>query len=304
MAKKPKTASQSKDVPAMQTDLYRAIEGMQSNESLVLANYYPLPFDAEEVNSCVIEVKSFPDRTEWAPILQLPLLVQSITRLSAGGFLLSSDDGTLIKVINDTIEEIPLSLSSSITAIWERATDDYWICHGTGLVHWDGRQTLSGALKKGQIFALHSLGPDFAIAVGEAGMVLAFDGQRWNEIDSVPTNKVLNGVVCVSPNEIYISGWQGVLYKWDGKAQWQKIKYVGDVDGSEFSGGSLAYYDGTVYLCADEYGLYRIAGKKAEAVETFFASRAMVVHDKLIITGENKWNEYDGNEWIQVDMSL
>jgi hypothetical protein len=30
----------------------------------------------------------------------------------------------------------------------------------------------------------------------------------------------------------------------------------------------------------------------------------MVLHDKLIVTGENMWNEYDGNEWIQVEMSL
>jgi hypothetical protein len=95
-----------------------------------------------------------------------------------------------------------------------------------------------------------------------------------------------------------------VLYKWDGKSQWQKIKYVGEVDGSDIYGGSLAYYRGTVYQCADEYGLYRIAGKKAEPTETFFATRAMVVHDKLIVTGEAMWNEYDGTEWIQVDMSI
>ena len=304
MSKKRTPAPQSEGVPPNETVLYRAVAGPQSSESLVLANYYPLPFEPEEINSCIIEVKSFPDRTEWAPILQLPLWIQSITRLSSGGFLLSSDDGTLIRVINDAIEEIPLSLPPAVLAIWERASDDYWIFHSEGLVHWDGRTTLSGAIKTDGIFNMHALGCDFAIAVGQAGMVLSFDGRRWSEVESVPTNKPLNGVVCVAPNEIYISGWQGVLYRWDGNAQWQKIKYVGDLDSSEIYGGDLSCYRGTVYKCAGGFGLFKIAGKKAEAIETFYSTRAMVINDKLIVTGENMWNEYDGNEWIQVEMSL
>ena len=304
MAKRRTTSTTSEDIPITETALYSAIEGVESNESFVLANYYPLPFDAEEINSCVIEVKSFPDRTEWASILQLPLWIQSITRLSAGGFLLSSDDGTLIKVVKDSVEEIPLSLPSAVTGIWERSSDDYWIFHSEGVVHWDGQGTLTGAIKTGRILSMHALAPDFAIAVGQAGMVLVFDGERWNEVDTVPTNKVLNGVLCISANEIYITGWQGVLYKWDGNVQWQKIKYVGDVDQSEFSGGSLAYYNGIVYVCGDEYGLYRIVGKKAEVTEPFFSSRVMVVHNKLVVTGENMWYENDGKEWIQVEMSI
>ena len=290
------------EAPEMQTDLYCAIEGTQANVSLVLANHYPLPGDAEEIDSCIIEVTSFPDRTEWAPILPIPLWVQSITRLAAG-FLLSSGDA-LIRVINDKVEELPPLPGYDVTSIWERGRNDYWIFHSAGLVHWDGTRTFSGATELGRIVAMHALGPNFAIAVGEAGVVLAFDGKRWNKIDGVPTKKFLNGVLCVAPDEIYISGWQGALYKWDGEAEWQKIKYTGDIAGGEMYGGSLACYRGTVYLCGGTYGLYRIIGKKAEPLETFYASRAMVVHDKLIVTGESMWNEFDGNEWIQVDMTL
>ena len=49
MAKQPTTASQSLDAPTVQTDLYSAIEGAQRHESLVLANYYPLPFELVEI---------------------------------------------------------------------------------------------------------------------------------------------------------------------------------------------------------------------------------------------------------------
>jgi len=50
-----------------QIDLYCAVEGSAFNQIFVLANYYALPFDAEAIRSCVIEVTSFPDRTEWIP---------------------------------------------------------------------------------------------------------------------------------------------------------------------------------------------------------------------------------------------
>lgn len=293
------------EVPEMQTDLYCAIEGTQANVSFVLANHYPLRGDPEEIDSCIIEVTSFPDRTEWAPILPIPLWVQSITRLSAGGFLLSSGNA-LIRVVDDKVEELPPLPGYDVTSIWERGRNDYWIFHSDGIVHWDGKRTFRDANELGRIVSMHALGPNFAIAVGEAGIVLSFDGKRWKKIDSVPTKKFLNGVLCVAADEIYISGWQGVLYKWDGNDQWHKIKYTGDVPGREIYGGCLAYYRATIYLCGGAYGLYRINGKKAEPLEPFFfyASRAMVVHDRLIVTGESMWNEYDGNEWIQVDMTL
>jgi len=133
---------------------------------------------------------------------------------------------------------------------------------------------------------------------------MVFDGETCSVIDTVPTKKSLNGVVCKSADEIYITGWNGVFYRWDGEAEWKKIKYVGDVSGEEIYGGSLACYRGVVYQCADEHGLYKVSGTKALAAETFFASRAMVLHDKLLVTGEKMLHEFDGYEWVEVELAM
>jgi hypothetical protein len=63
--------------------------------------------------------------------------------------------------------------------------------------------------------------PTDIFAVGEAGVILRFDGIRWYAMES-PTQKALRGVIGTGPTDVFAVGEDGLLLHFDG-AQWTEV---------------------------------------------------------------------------------
>lgn len=286
-----------------ETNLLNVIIGDGSDEYFILANWNDLPVEAEQINGCVVSVKSFADKFEWQTILSFDTWLFMIKRIACNSFVMSTVDGDLIYITDGQAETIKTDLGCSICDIWVINDRNFWLACDDGLAHWNG-QRIFEKIFSATIYAIHALSAYFAVAVGAEGIVLTFDGKTWREIDSSPTNKNLVGVFCVTQDQIFICGWRGALYKWDGKNNWEKIKFVSKFNSSEIYAGSPVEYLGDVYVCGDGCGLFKIHGNKAVQVETFYASRAIVINEKLVVTGGNLLHEFDGKKWFQVKIVL
>lgn len=284
------------------TALLHAIGG-DADEYLVLANWNTVPVEPEDINGCVVSVRSNEQAMEVTVPFSIATWVFVMRRLAPDSFLLGTADGELIRVQGETSEIVDTGIGSGIHDIWGAADDDCWLAHGEGLAHWKGGR-IDDNVVAGDIHTIHGVGTDFAVAVGAQGTVLRFDGKQWHEVTSSPTNKRLIGVHCVSANEIYISGWNGALYRWDGKERWQQI-LVEDEDGPvDESVSSPIAFQGQVYVCVSGLGVFKIVGERTELLRHSLCSRAAVINNKLILTGWTTLAEYDGTHWEQIDIKL
>jgi hypothetical protein len=286
-----------------ETTLLNVIAGDSPDTYLVLANWVELPVEPEEIHGCIVSIRSLADMYEWQTVYSLDTWILALRQLTPEWLLIGTADDYLIRITKRQIETIQIGIGRSVGDIWVINEHNCWLAHDEGLAYWDGQNVFQNR-PSARIHKIHGLASDFAIAVGAEGLVLIFDGKTWREVDSAPTNQRLIGAFCVDQNQIFISGWRGTLYKWDGKDQWQKIKFTGDIDPREINAGGIVAYLGDVYVCASECGLYKIQGKKAVQVQSFYAGRAAVIHNKLIVTGGNLFVEFDGTDWSQVEINL
>lgn len=299
MSKKKKIATKEE----RETNLLNVVPGQDMNTYLVLANWHDLPVDSSEINGCIVSVLSNDDSFELKILYQMEKWLFVLRKAAPNILLLGDVDGHMTRIVDDKIEIALLGLAGGISDIWVVDEKNYWISYESGLVHWNGQQ-LSNHIACATIEKIHGIASDFAVAVGAEGVVMVFNGATWHEVDLVPVNRQLIGVFCLHRNRIFISGWRGTLYEWDGRASWKKIKFVCDTPVSEINGGSIVQYLGDVYVCANEVGLFKINGAKAELVQDFYAGRAVVIHEKLIVTGGNLFVEFDGKNWSQMEIDL
>lgn len=286
-----------------ETGLMNTIAGDSPGEYFVLANWNDMPVEPGEIHGCLVSVQSSANEIQWQTMHSLDTWIFVLKRLTPDSLLIGTSGGDLIRITRGQVETIKTGLEVGIGDIWVINERDCWLAHEEGLAHWDG-QRLSKNRASATIHKIHALAPNFAVAVGEDGLVLLFDGKKWREVDSSPTNKHLIGVFCVARDQIFVCGWRGAIYMWDGKDHWQKIKFIGDVDASEIYASSPVEYLGDVYVCAGGRGLYKIHGKIAEKVQDCYADDATVIDDKLIVTGGSSFNEFDGTDWVQAEIVL
>ena len=134
--------------------------------------------------------------------------------------------------------------------------------------------------------------------VGMRGRIFHFDGKKWTELDS-PTNLHLERVRCVSPDEVYICGKDGVFLKKTPRGF--EDYSVPDLD--DYFWG-LEYFEGKVYL-ATTAGLYVFDGKKVEPVDTGLeppidGHRLDARDGALWSFGVDDLAYFDGKTWTRV----
>jgi hypothetical protein len=83
-------------------------------------------------------------------------------------------------------------------------------------------------------------------AVGTDGIILHFNGKRWDEIDS-PTDYDLERVLAVNKGEIYICGEGNALYRNDGQG-WLPLTEPDE----NVTYWDMAYFAGRVFVCSKE----------------------------------------------------
>ncbi len=264
----------------IQTVLLSAVCGDGIGEYLVMGNWNYEPINPEEITCCVLLVKSTLVALEWRILYSIKTWVNSINRLSSASYMLGTADGDIIRLTNGIREVFGIGNAGFISSIWGASEDDCWIAHKRGLSHFNGK-SIDRVIATGMMFKIHSSDSNFSIAVGAGGMVQRFDGVDWSQVESVPTNVNFVGVHCVSRSEIYISGWDGILYRWDGLNKWLKIGITtAGVDENLTVQSPVGYLD-SVYVCISGRGLYKVEGRAARNVKSFDAISASVIDKNL-----------------------
>jgi hypothetical protein len=65
------------------------------------------------------------------------------------------------------------------------------------------------------LLAIHGSSANNVWAVGRAGVVLRFDGQKWERVETgLPTT--FSGVYVAAPNDVWVVGEEGVMLRWQG----------------------------------------------------------------------------------------
>lgn len=133
--------------------------------------------------------------------------------------------------------------------------------------------------------------------VADHGRIFHFDGSRWNELDT-PTNQHLERVRCVSPEEFYICGKNGVFFK--GSTNGFKDFSVGGME--EYFWG-LEHFEDKVYL-ASLKGLFVFDGAIVEPLETGLEPEIggyrLAAGDGMLWSfGVDDLARFDGKKWTR-----
>ncbi len=291
-----------KDERKVEFDLFGVIPGDRGDEYLAYACWKYARDDPEEIVSGIFQLKTSPDKIEWDLLFRVETWVNSIYRFNAECYILGASVGELIEVKNGKRKEYKTGQFSGVGSIWGANENDFWIANDEGLSHWDGEK-ISRNFRTEWTNLIHPTGPNSAIAVGAKGVVLRHERSEWHKVDSVPTNRQLVTIHRASDSEIYVGGWDGVLYRWDGLDHWEKIDVIDKGEIITPTIYSIAKYMEEVYVAVGSPGLFKIECKKATKVKPFFSIRTAVVNGKLIITGSDSLVEFNGVDWMEVTIS-
>jgi hypothetical protein len=187
--------------------------------------------------------------------------------------------------------------------------DDLFVCGDQGQVYWRNAQTWmhldDGLLDRAisasalDLNSIDGTSIEDIYVCGMHGRIFHFDGRRWSEIDS-PTNVHLERVRCVSRDEVYFCGNDGVFLK---KTPVGFEDHSTPELGKHFWG--LEHFSGNIYLAALN-GLYLFDGSSVEAVETRLEPaiggyRLSARDGTLWSFGVDDLAWFDGKTWTRVD---
>ncbi|MDM5181826.1 hypothetical protein PO883_32110 [Massilia sp. DJPM01] len=286
----------------IQSALLDVVSGDATGDYLVLGNWNYEPVDPSEITACIVSVRSLPQHLEWKVLFSIENWVLTMSRLAPTSYFLGTSHGDLIRV-NKGVQQTYETGVMGVDTISGNSDTDCWLAHGAGLSHWDGKK-ITQTVASDAVLGVHWLAADFAVAVGDKGLVKRFDGLRWHEVESSPINTTLVTALCISRKEIYVGGWDGVLYRWDGSDRWQKIEIVNEDGEADDAVQSIVQFKSCLYACLGASGLYKIQGQRAGKVSDFYSGRGTVIADKLILTGWDSFAEFDGFRWKQTSIKL
>ncbi len=236
-----------------------------------------------------------------------------IVSTPGGAFFVGEDSG-VIRYFNGRPEVFSLSKSIKMQGLilcaYARGIEDVVFGSSSGaLVHLKGNTfsliKIPRASADATVNRIHGVGANFMVGVGNHGHVVCFRGEKWEKIKS-PANSQLATVWCSSKMEIYIGGWFGRAWRWDGDGRWQPldVKFEGEL--RSFYICDITKYQGEIYAACGRNGIYQLDGN--QFVPVILAPKVRV--GKLAVTdaglvgigsvrGESgSWlTRFDGTNW-------
>lgn len=159
--------------------------------------------------------------------------------------------------------------------------------------------------KDASVEAIHGIGPNFIVAVGESGLVSRFRKGTWERVKP-PSNAHIFSVWCRSETEIYVGALRGASWRWDGESVWKKLKVDFEHADLNFYFSNITEYQGTMYAGCVEHGVYRLDGDTWVAASKILDERVCnlsVTNAGLIGLGalwgdSGSWlTRFDGTTW-------
>ncbi len=145
--------------------------------------------------------------------------------------------------------------------------------------------------------SIHGLDESDVYAVGTSGIVLHFDGDEWEEIES-PTDFDLERVLCVSRDEVYLCGCGGMLFR-GSKDSWLALTEPDE----KVTFWDMALLAGRVFVCSDDR-LFVLDGNTLEEVP--IPVRGPVQFYRMDAGDGELWTvggecvlHFDGKSWTQ-----
>ena len=135
--------------------------------------------------------------------------------------------------------------------------------------------------------------------VGWGGEIWRYDGQIWKSIES-PTNVILHDVLMLPDESLFACGAEGVLLKGRG-TQWDIIKYKGHVTNWR----TMAWFHEKLYL-ADGHGLYLLDGDTIVPVNVYGEHPMPVIclrsTDEILlaVAADSAYVTDDGITWTEL----
>jgi hypothetical protein len=160
-------------------------------------------------------------------------------------------------------------VSSALEAVDATSSTDVWAVGATNdgvadsslIEHWDGRRwTLSPNPGDMGLTGVVAISPTDVWAVGEALLVLHYDGVSWTKVSHPPLEEGdLEGASATGPDDVWLAGGMEsesggevpLTLHWDGTLLSVVPPFVLDVDGSEFH--SIAALSPTDVWAVGEY---------------------------------------------------
>jgi hypothetical protein len=139
---------------------------------------------------------------------------------------------------------------------------------------------------------IDGLSPDTIHAVGYAGEIWHFDGERWQSVVS-PTNLVLESVKVVSKDLCYICGKNGVVLR-GFRDSWEVIESRSSEDF-----WSVAEFKGRIYLSGTD-GFFTVQNNVVEALDVgrkVFGYRLYSNPEELWSLEQHEIWVFDGVKW-------
>lgn len=240
---------------------------------------------------CIVAVTPGQDGPAWERVFEFDDAVCCIVRLSANCILIGTGKGNLIKLTGSDANMLSFQHPGGILTAWRVSETEFWLGGEGGLIHLKDGALMQYLTGESGLCGVHGLDADFMVAVGDDGLILVRDNDRWQRHVSVLGDYNLLGVLCVARDKILVCSWRCVLYWWDGADQWQEIEVSGNFVLDELAFSSPFLFQGEVYVCSGEHGIFRVTGNQAEQVWQCSASSAMVIDGKLALTGGSSFTE-------------
>ncbi|MFI8619158.1 hypothetical protein ACIGHN_27030 [Acidovorax sp. NPDC077693] len=203
---------------------------------------------------------------------------------------------------NGALVEHPQEIFFRSGRLW-RASDDWAsYCGGDRVVSITPKFTKEDVLKyHPRISHMHGLHSNFKVLVGSSGLLMINRGNGWSWVRDVPTASDFVDVFCVSENEIYLSGGNGGVFRWNGSSDWWRYDTEPNLYMSE-----LCTYKGVIYIASLNSKAYRLAGDFAELIsESLVAGRFSTDGELLFGLGQQeKFEIFNGRDWTICELDL
>ena len=157
----------------------------------------------------------------------------------------------------------------------------------------------------------HGIGEDFIVAVGNNGLILKFIDGQWSAVHG-PTDVRLEAVWCKGYQEIYIGGWEGSIWKWDGDGRWEPLVIEAN-NPNEINFTDFAFFDGVLYVAAGQHGVFQLNNGKLTPINSIreaYITRLTTINSGLVGVGglwgiPGSWlTHFDGNKWSSQKVKL
>lgn len=259
--------SKFEDEDKIYTRLQSACSGESADQVYLLAINHDMISPNESAISVLIRAEISTQGLQLVKLLEgdeifdYSAKFNCLERLANGEIFIGEGNG-LVSYKNTKARKI--TLRKYVISSYKSETEVLFGTYGGEIIHLninEPEKSLVESIGEESIDRIHGINSDFIVAVGNNGFVARFDQGKWEKIAS-PSNTRLEAVWCKSKKEIYIAGWEGSAWRWDGDGHWEPLHIDFDGDVNKFRFSDFVEYQGILYSANSKNGIYKLVDNK------------------------------------------